>query len=144
MAGIITDISEDIQKLQRIKAEIADVKKELKSIDIRVRLDLKEDIEARLQSLMKQYNEVVQKIAKVEGEAMLAAKKIDEAINGISSDPLKSFDAELMKMCNNLNKYFDEVLAKVESMSSQLQVGKTGVDNPTSNVSTRQLEDLRI
>lgn len=145
MAGIIADVSEDIRKLQQIKAEIASVKQELKSIDIRVRLDLKEDIETRLQSLMKQYNEVVLRIAKVEGEAMLAAKKIDEAINGISSDPLISFDAELMKMCSNLNKYFDDLLAKMESMSSLLQVGKTGIDGSTSNnVPTQQLEDLRI
>ena len=145
MAGIIADVSEDIRKLQQIKAEIASVKQELKSIDIRVRLDLKEDIETRLQSLMKQYNEVVLRIAKVEGEAMLAAKKIDEAINGISSDPLISFDAELMKMCSNLNKYFDDLLAKMESMSSLLQAGKTGIDGSTSNnVPTQQLEDLRI
>lgn len=145
MAGIIADVSEDIRKLQQIKAEIASVKQELKSIDIRVRLDLKENIETRLQSLMKQYNEVVLRIAKVEGEAMLAATKIDEAINGISSDPLISFDAELMKMCSNLNKYFDDLLAKMESMSSLLQVGKTGIDGSTSNnVPIQQLEDLRI
>lgn len=145
MAGIIADVSEDIRKLQQIKAEIASVKQELKSIDIRVRLDLKENIETRLQSLMKQYNEVVLRIAKVEGEAMLAATKIDEAINGISSDPLISFDAELMKMCSNLNKYFDDLLVKMESMSSLLQVGKTGIDGSTSNnVPTQQLEDLRI
>lgn len=145
MAGIIADVSEDIRKLQQIKAEIASVKQELKSIDIRVRLDLKENIETRLQSLMKQYNEVVLRIAKVEGEAMLAATKIDEAINGISSDPLISFDAELMKMCSNLNKYFDDLLAKMESMSSLLQAGKTGIDGSTSNnVPTQQLEDLRI
>lgn len=145
MAGIIADVSEDIRKLQQIKAEIASVKQELKSIDIRVRLDLKENIETRLQSLMKQYNEVVLRIAKVEGEAMLAATKIDEAINGISSDTLISFDAELMKMCSNLNKYFDDLLAKMESMSSLLQVGKTGIDGSTSNnVPTQQLEDLRI
>ena len=144
MAGIIADMSDDIRKLQSLKNEIENVKKSLKSIDIRVRLDLKEDIEARLQSLMKQYNEVVLKIAKVEGEAMLAAKKIDEAINGILSDPLKSFDAELLKMCSNLNKYFDELLTKMESMSSLLQVGKAGIDGSTiNNIPTQQLEELR-
>lgn len=48
-------------------------------------------------------------------------------------------------MCNNLNKYFDELLAKVESMSSLLQVGKAGIDGSTSNnVPIQQLEDLRI
>ena len=55
---------------------------------------------------MEQYDTLVQKIAKVEGEMMIAKQKVSEAINGISSDPLISFDAELMKMCNNLNKYF--------------------------------------
>lgn len=145
MAGIIADMSEDIKKLQQVKAEIAGVKKELKSIDIRVNLDIKENFEARLKSLMEQYDTLVQKIAKVEGEMMIAKQKVSEAINGISSDPLISFDAELMKMCNNLNKYFDELLAKVESMSSLLQVGKAGIDGSTSNnVPIQQLEDLRI
>ena len=106
MAGIIADMSEDIKKLQQVKAEIAGVKKELKSIDIRVNLDIKENFEARLKSLMEQYDTLVQKIAKVEGEMMIAKQKVSEAINGISSDPLISFDAELKKMCNNLNKYY--------------------------------------
>lgn len=70
MAGIIADMSEDIKKLQQVKAEIAGVKKELKSIDIRVNLDIKENFEARLKSLMEQYDTLVQKIAKVEGEMM--------------------------------------------------------------------------
>ena len=144
MAGIITDISDDIRKLQQIKAEIAGVKKELKGIDIRVRLDLKEDVEARLKSLTEQYNTLVQRIAKADGEMMIAKRKFAEAMNGISSDPLKSFDAELVKMCNNLNKYFDGVLAKVETMSSLLKVGKIGIDGSASNnVSTQDLEKLR-
>lgn len=144
MAGIITDISDDIRKLQQIKAEIAGVKKELKGIDIRVRLDLKEDVEARLKSLSEQYNTLVQRIAKADGEMMIAKRKFAEAMNGISSDPLKSFDAELVKMCNNLNKYFDGVLAKVETMSSLLKVGKIGIDGSASNnVPTQDLEKLR-
>ena len=144
MAGIITDISDDIRKLQQIKAEIAGVKKELKGIDIRVRLDLKEDVEARLKSLTEQYNTLVQRIATADGEMMIAKRKFAEAMNGISSDPLKSFDAELVKMCNNLNKYFDGVLAKVETMSSLLKVGKIGIDGSASNnVSTQDLEKLR-
>lgn len=143
MAGIITDISDDIRKLQQIKAEIAGIKKELKGVDIRVRLDLKEDVETRLKSLSEQYNTLVQRIAKADGEMMIAKRKFAEAMNGISSDPLKSFDAELMKMCNNINKYFDDVLAKVESMSSLLKVGKIGIDGSNSNVSTQQLENLR-
>ena len=145
MAGIITDISDDIRKLQQIKAEIAGVKNELKGIDIRVNLDIKENIEARLKSLTEQYNTLVQRIAKADGEIMIAKQKVAEAINGISSDPLISFDAELMKMCSNLNKYFDGLLDKVESMSSLLQIGKTGINNSVpNNASAQQLEDLRV
>ena len=145
MAGIITDISDDIRKLQQVKAEIAGVKNELKGIDIRVNLDIKENIEARLKSLTEQYNTLVQRIAKADGEIMIAKKKVAEAINGISSDPLISFDAELMKMCGNLNKYFDGLLDKVESISSLLQIGKTGINNSVpNNASAQQLEDLRV
>lgn len=145
MAGIITDISDDIRKLQQIKAEIAGVKNELKGIDIRVNLDIKENIEAQLKSLTEQYNTLVQRIAKADGEIMIAKKKVAEAINGISSDPLISFDAELMKMCSNLNKYFDGLLDKVESMSSLLQIGKTGINNSVpNNASAQQLEELRV
>lgn len=145
MAGIITDISDDIRKLQQIKAEIAGVKNELKGIDIRVNLDIKENIEARLKSLTEQYNILVQRIAKADGEIMIAKQKVAEAINGISSDPLISFDAELMKMCSNLNKYFDGLLDKVESMSSLLQIGKTGINNSVpNNASAQQLEELRV
>lgn len=35
---------------------------------------------------MEQYDTLVQKIAKVEGEMMIAKQKVSEAINGISSD----------------------------------------------------------
>lgn len=79
MAGIIVDVSSDIQKLQKLKAEIASVKQELKGIDIRVNLDIKENIEVRLQSLMKQYNALVTKIAEAEGKILLSTKRINDA-----------------------------------------------------------------
>ena len=78
MAGIITDVSEDIKKLQELKNEIESVKKSLKSIDIRVNLDIKENLEAQLKSLMGQYNNLAQKIGETEGKIMLSIKHINE------------------------------------------------------------------
>lgn len=78
MAGIITDVSEDIKKLQELKNEIESVKKSLKSIDIRVNLDIKENLEAQLKSLMGQYNNLAQKIGETEGKIMLSINHINE------------------------------------------------------------------
>lgn len=53
MAGIFSDVSTDIQKLRQLKAEIENVKKALKGIDVNVKIDIAKGMEAQLQSLMK-------------------------------------------------------------------------------------------
>ncbi len=40
MAGIITDVSSDIQKLQQLRMEIKNVKKALKQINVKVDIDI--------------------------------------------------------------------------------------------------------
>ncbi|WP_155923470.1 hypothetical protein [Bacteroides sp. 14(A)] len=48
-------------------------------------------------------------------------------------------------MCNNLNKYFDELLAKWNLCLLYYKSVKAGIDGSTSNnVPIQQLEDLRI
>ena len=79
MAGIITDFKNDIQRLQDVKKAIADVKNELKSIDIKVDIDTAKGLELRLKSLTTQYDALVRKIGEAEGEMMLSTKKINDA-----------------------------------------------------------------
>lgn len=79
MAGIITDFKNDIQRLNEIKRAIVDVKNELKSINVKVDIDITRGLESQLKSLMGQYDALVNKIGKAEGEILLSTKKINDA-----------------------------------------------------------------
>ena len=79
MAGIITDVSSDIQKLQQLKAEIESVKKALKGINVKVDIDIAKGMEAQLRSLVKQYDALVAKVSEAEGKIMLSTQRINLA-----------------------------------------------------------------
>ena len=79
MAGIFSDVSTDIQKLRQLKAEIENVKKALKGIDVNVKIDIAKEMEAQLQSLMKKYDALVKKVSEAEGKIMSSTKRINDA-----------------------------------------------------------------
>lgn len=79
MAGIFSDVSTDIQKLRQLKAEIENVKKALKGIDVNVKIDIAKGMEAQLQSLMKKYDALVKKVSEAEGKIMSSTKRINDA-----------------------------------------------------------------
>ncbi len=79
MAGIFSDVSTDIQKLRQLKAEIENVKKSLKGIDVNVNIDIAKGMEAKFQSLMKQYDALVKKVSEAEGKIMISTKRINDA-----------------------------------------------------------------
>lgn len=84
MAGIFTEVDSDIQKLRALKNEINAVKTQLKSIDIRVNLDIKEALEARIQSLTKQYHDLAEKVVQTEGRIIRSTQNIIEATKKIT------------------------------------------------------------
>ena len=59
MAGIISNVDSDVQKLRKLKNEIEEVKKALKGINIKVDIDIAKGMEAQLKSLTEQYNALV-------------------------------------------------------------------------------------
>lgn len=79
MASIIIDLSDDIKKLQSLKAEIQEVKKELGSINVNVHLDIKRDMEAKLKSLTSQYDALVQKAAQADAKIAESAARINQS-----------------------------------------------------------------
>lgn len=79
MAGIITNVDSDVQKLRKLKNEIEEVKKALKGINIKVDVDIAKGMEAQLKSLTDQYNALVMKVAEAEGKIMLSTKRINDA-----------------------------------------------------------------
>lgn len=83
MASIIVDLSDDIKKLQSLKKEIQEVKKELGSINVNVHLDIKRDMEAKLKSLTTQYDALVQKVSQAEGKIIASTQRINQAAEKI-------------------------------------------------------------
>lgn len=84
MAGIITNVGEDIKSLQQLRQEIENVKKTLGSIDINVKIDIRKELEQRLQSLTKQYDSLVAKAAEADAKIMESAARMDKAVDSIT------------------------------------------------------------
>lgn len=83
MAGIISNVDSDVQKLRKLKSEIENVKEALKAIDIKVNIDIAKDLQLQLTSLLGQYDTLVDKIAAAEAKIMLSANRINKATEEI-------------------------------------------------------------
>lgn len=79
MAGIISNVDSDVQKLRKLRNEIEEVKKALKGINIKVDVDIAKGMETQLKVLTDQYHALVSKIAEAEGKIMLSTKRINDA-----------------------------------------------------------------
>lgn len=83
MAGIISNVDSDVQKLRKLKNEIEDVKKALMGINITVDIDIAKGLQSQLTSLIGQYDALVDKIAAAEGRIMLSVSRINKATEKI-------------------------------------------------------------
>lgn len=79
MAGIFAEVSTDIQKLRQLKAEIENVKKALKGINVKVDIDIAQGLEAQLKSLTTQYDALVQKVSEAQGKILSSVNQINNA-----------------------------------------------------------------
>lgn len=161
MAEIISDVTKDIQRLKELKVAIEDVKKSLKTINVSVNMDGVKVLEEHLKTLTTDYKALIDKMAEAEGKVMLSTKKIVDAVKALapenntkqavgkfdlssSAKMLAKFDGEVLKMCANLNKYFDSLLAKADSMSLLLEAGKIDVSKLTRNSDISGIKDLEV
>ena len=83
MAGIISNVDSDVQKLRKLKNEIENVKKALMGINIKVDIDIAKGLQSQLTSLLGQYDVLVDKIAAAEGKIMLSVSRINKATEKI-------------------------------------------------------------
>lgn len=83
MAGIISNVDDDVQKLRKLKNEIENVKKVLMGINITVDIDIAKGLQSQLTSLIGQYDALVDKIAATEGKIMLSVSRINKATEKI-------------------------------------------------------------
>lgn len=131
MAGIIVDVSQDIKKLQDLKAEIEEVKKELRGINVSVKIDIKDRLEKQLKSLTDQYNTLSEKVSETEGKIMLSLKNIDKTTDKIIQAQAKLTStvapSSLNTMSNDVSletvgvkeqaKAYDELKLAIESIA---------------------------
>ena len=94
MAGIFANVDSDIQKLQKLKLEIENVKKSLKSINVKVDIDIAQGLEAQLKSLTTQYDALAAKVGETEARITTSANKIIDASNKIIRAQEKMSQAE--------------------------------------------------
>ena len=104
MAGIITNVGKDIKSLQQLRQEIENVKKALGSIDINVKIDIREELEQKLQSLTKQYDTLVVKAAEADAKLMESAKRIDKAVDTITAAQEKVAKANTQQAADMTDK----------------------------------------
>ena len=103
MAGIISNVDSDVQKLRKLKNEIENVKKALMGINIKVDIDIAKGLQSQLTSLLGQYDTLVDKIAAAEGKIMLSVSRINkvtekivkaqEVVSKPTADPAQNGDA---------------------------------------------------
>ena len=65
MAGIISNVDSDVQKLRKLKNEIENVKKALMGINIKVDIDIAKGLQSQLTSLLGQYDTLVESLTSV-------------------------------------------------------------------------------
>lgn len=115
MAGIFSDVSTDIQKLRQLKAEIENVKKALKGINVNVDIDIAKGMEAQLKSLTVQYETLVRKVSEAEGKIMISTKRINDASEKI----IKA--QERLSQSANANPQSDNPVNKTGATSVEAQ-----------------------
>lgn len=79
MAGIFANVDSDIKKLQHLRQEIENIKKELKGINVKVDIDIAKGLEAQLKGLTDQYNALAEKVADTEARIATSASRITDA-----------------------------------------------------------------
>jgi hypothetical protein len=84
MAGIIANVDGDIQKLRQLKNEIDDVKKALSTIDVNVKIDIKEELQKRLQDLTSEYTKLGEKVSQTEAIINHSAERMLKSVDTIA------------------------------------------------------------
>ncbi len=100
MSTIISDIKDDLQKLEELKKKIGEVKQELMSIDVRIEVDRKKDLEAELKSINTEYKAVARNISQAQGEILIAQKTVDGFTSRIieQKDVIKNLEYDVKRL----------------------------------------------
>lgn len=121
MAGIFANIDSDIQKLQILKQEIENVKKSLKSINVKVDIDIAQGLEAQLESLTDQYSALAAKVGETEARIAASANKIIDASNKIIQAQDKMSQAAGINTSSSTNTNSSTNASETTSIQAQVK-----------------------
>lgn len=142
MGTLYFKVASDYQEVIRLREEIDKLKQSLQSIDKGTSPQAITDMENKLSAASDKMHQLISDGAKayvdIENKVRDAAKSFDLSN---SASQLKAFDGELLKMTDNLNKYFTDLLSKGEALSSLLQSGKTATESVSP--STQGLDEIK-
>lgn len=121
MAGIFANVDSDIQKLQKLKQEIENVKKSLKSINVKVDIDIAQGLEAQLKSLTTQYDALAAKVGETEARITASANKIINASNKIIQAQDKMSQAAGINTSSSTNTNSSTNASETTSIQAQVK-----------------------
>lgn len=121
MAGIFANIDSDIQKLQILKQEIENVKKSLKSINVKVDIDIAQGLEEQLKSLTNQYSALAAKVGETEAMIAASANKIIDASNKVIQAQDKMSQAAGINTSSSTNTNSSTNASETTSIQAQVK-----------------------
>lgn len=143
MAVLYFKIASDWEEVQKLRQEIDKLRSSLSGFDIGKSPEQVKELEKTLQSCTDKYQALISEAAKSGAMIENDIKKKIESINA-PTDNLKAFDSQILQMSQNLGKYFDDLLIKLNTVKDLLGGGKTIADNVAVNRNNvEQIEEVK-
>jgi len=144
MAELYFKVHSDWQEVVRLRNEIVHLESKLNQFNGKAPLDVLDKMCDELTAAKARLTELVNAAA-IEGSKLDGALKKGTTID--MSTPigqLKAFDDELIKLCSNLNTYFDTLKGKLQDLTSVLGNGANITDNiKVNDDNIAKLEELK-
>lgn len=159
MAGIFAHVEDDITKLRKLKAEINDVKKSLLGINVKVDIDIKAGLEARLKSLTSEYDALAHKVAETEAKIANSIANINKATekivnaqnevinNAVGGEPAISSPASSSAETSNIQaqaKSYSELEAEITKIlgTREQNISKITEEQHSIDILKKQIKAL--
>lgn len=134
MAVLAFQVQADYEKVIRLREEISKLKAEMQDVNP---FDDKKTFDNLNEKIFKSTKELEVLTNKAAQAGAVISEDLKKAFQGIDlSNPtaeLKAFDEQLLKLCNNLDGYFNNLQGKLQGMLGVLGGGKSVADNITVN-----------
>lgn len=144
MAELYFKVKSDWEEVVKLRTEVMRLENQLNQFNGKAPLEVLDKMCSELTTAKTRLTELVNAAA-VEGSKLDGAFKKGITIDmSTPTGQLKAFDDELIKMCANLNAYFDTLKGKLQDLVSVLGSGNTIADNiKVNDDNIAKIEELK-